>query len=412
VTFELEENGEGKPLASSIRVLIEGDARGRGRLREMAMNLGGKEMDWGKTYTGRIVRLFREAGPLPASWAHKVPGLCFIACEETYRLFEHDIWAYPSQVMNRKIGDMLSFKVRLDHWWNYPVAYEIRYLPELDKPSKDGQAAPRLRPGAAVRLCGIRSTPALNGVCGTLKYCRDDVAKRWVVKLEGGYGSKIVKPGNLEVLATEGPAAQAQQQARRATARPTPEVVHAADLGAGTRAGSAPVVVQPRAGLAQAASSSSAQAAYSASRAAPQVSVQQQQQQWLQQQQPLEQQQQQQQQPQQDAAEQHAQFKEAAAAHPRSSSSTGGGGDGGGAEAVAAATTRAAGGGAGAQVAQDSTGKDWQKFLTEEGKVWWYCEATEDFFMEEAPGSWRRCFDEASGHHYWWKTDGTSFWTL
>lgn len=339
VTFALGADEEGKQLAVDITILVEGDARGRGRLRDMAMNLGGKEIDWGKTYTGRIVRLFRETGPLPQSWNHKVPGLCFIACDETHKLFQHDIWAYPSQVVNRKIGDMLSFKVRLDHWWNYPVAYEIRYLPEASK-ATNGQAASRLKQGVAVRLCGIRSAPHLNGVIGECKYCKDDIAGRWVVKLTTGV-SKIVKPANLEVIA-EG----------------------SADSGAGPRKMDA-VTSSDRHITSQLAEQSEKATMVVEATEALQESL---------------------------GADSLEETEKADVAA----------GVGSGPEVESDSQ----------QITLDSTGASWQKFQTDDGSSWWYCEASGDWFMEDDPGSWTKNWDEKSGKYFWWRSDGKCFWAL
>mmetsp|Transcript_63942 Transcript_63942/g.177760 ORF Transcript_63942/g.177760 Transcript_63942/m.177760 type:complete len:402 (-) Transcript_63942:126-1331(-) len=126
ISFTLRFDALGRPQACDINMIMHGAPRGPHRMKLFAKKCAGITIDWNKTYVGKIVRSYRETGPLPVSMQKKDLGFGFIACDETYRLFEHDIWAYPSQLVGYKVGDFLAFKVKIDHYWSYPVAINIR----------------------------------------------------------------------------------------------------------------------------------------------------------------------------------------------------------------------------------------------------------------------------------------------
>jgi hypothetical protein len=210
--------------ASDINVIMIGLPRGLHRKEEFSKKLGGASVDWHKTYGGAIKRLYSwvGGGPLPASFEKKDPGYCFIACEETHKMFGYDIWAYPKQVVGFNIGDGLTFKIKMDSWWNYPVAHSIRAAPWFSAPPKPEKPAAslasarlcearKLRLRSVVRIRGLKANPQLNGLLGTCE--RWEGSGRWVVQLASG-DYKSVKAENLELItdvaaAVEGAAAGA-----------------------------------------------------------------------------------------------------------------------------------------------------------------------------------------------------------
>merc|ERR1712032_1226224 len=103
-------------------------------------------------------------------------GLCFIKCPEAHKIFGYDVWAYPADVEGFKIGDALSFQIKMDHWWNYPVAIHIKSVPcvasgvapvkvdlkEAELKEAEAREETRLGPGVAVRLFGLTGATELN----------------------------------------------------------------------------------------------------------------------------------------------------------------------------------------------------------------------------------------------------------
>lgn len=73
-----------------------------------------------------VIKWLRQETGLPASMRQKDPGWGYIACRETYKMFERDVWAYPAQLQGYKVGDVVSFKVSIDHWYSWPVALNIQ----------------------------------------------------------------------------------------------------------------------------------------------------------------------------------------------------------------------------------------------------------------------------------------------
>lgn len=51
----------------------------------------------------------------------------------------------------------------------------------------------------------------------------------------------------------------------------------------------------------------------------------------------------------------------------------------------------------------------WQKYQSDEG-YWWWCEATEDCFVEARPEPWSKFLDPDSGRAYWYNTPSQWFW--
>lgn len=120
ISFALKSNREGRPQACEINVLVQGV-----RMREFVSKLVGAEIDWNKTYVGTI-KWFHKENSVPASLRKKDAGCGFITCEETHKMFERDVWVYPSKLEGFKIGDTVRFKVSIDHWWSYPTAHDVK----------------------------------------------------------------------------------------------------------------------------------------------------------------------------------------------------------------------------------------------------------------------------------------------
>ena len=125
ISFVLRQSEEGRLTAAELKVLITGVW-----VKERVSRLIGIEIDWSRTYAGTIRDIWRggkESIFNVASMAEKDPGGSFIVSEEAHKVFKLDIWAYPSKLPNNaKIGDVVKFKVEIDSWWSYPVAYNCR----------------------------------------------------------------------------------------------------------------------------------------------------------------------------------------------------------------------------------------------------------------------------------------------
>lgn len=120
ISFSLTLNMQGKLQAHDIHVLLKG-----ARKREFVSNLVGVDVDWNKTYVG-IIRTNHKEKNVPLSLLKRDAGWGFIACKETEKLFGRDVWAYPSQLVGYKVGDTVSFRVSIDHWWSWPIALGIK----------------------------------------------------------------------------------------------------------------------------------------------------------------------------------------------------------------------------------------------------------------------------------------------
>jgi len=445
VTFSLKADDDGSIYASDIFVTLKGAPRGMGRMREFRTKLAGAEINWTKIYVGRIVRLFRETGPLPASFQRRDPGWCFIDCEETHQVFGYDIWAYPSQVAAFRLGDIVSFKIRMDHWWNYPVAYSIAAapqastvqnlgctpreapaapqaasrpgcVPEAPRPDPASAAQPRPRPrvgspfqpGVPVRLSGLKAAPELNGAVGTC--CGwDGVKGRWEVRLATGE-LKSVKAENLSLIpktAAEAPAAEAPA-AEAAAAEAAAAEAAAAEAPAAEAAAAAVAEEEDSKGRAEnltliSEMAGEAEAAAVADDAPPpaltprggyvKTAVAK----W----------------------EQHAGSRSPPADHPAvpvPSVDQGGGQaqpapvppDSAGPEGAARAPEPGAGDG---EQLGERPGSVWQRYQTEDGsRVWWWCQADGEWFFEDSPGEWVKYVDPNTGRCYWWRPDERWFW--
>jgi len=122
VSFFLELDPHVRLRAYEIRMLLKG-----ARQREFVSNLVGGDLDWNATYVGVIRLLYKEKN-IPASLNKRDAGWGYIACKETEKLFGRDVWAYPSQLGGYKIGDIVKFRVSIDHWWSWPIALGIEYV--------------------------------------------------------------------------------------------------------------------------------------------------------------------------------------------------------------------------------------------------------------------------------------------
>lgn len=123
VTFALKPESDGRPEACDLKILMEGV-----RQREFVADLAARDdVDMKKVFVGKI--MYFDSDPnkwLPASFAKRDAGCGWISCEETRKLFGRDIWAYPSQLKGYKLGDVVRFRVKIDHWWSWPTAVELR----------------------------------------------------------------------------------------------------------------------------------------------------------------------------------------------------------------------------------------------------------------------------------------------
>lgn len=80
------------------------------------------------------------------------------------------------------------------------------------KEAGNQQGNPDLKPGARIKIFGIRSTPELNDQTGTIvKF--DEKIDRWIVKIDSTGKGKGVKAENLEVIPAEGGEGEHKQEA-------------------------------------------------------------------------------------------------------------------------------------------------------------------------------------------------------
>ena len=153
ITFALSLNSQGKLQAEEICVLLKG-----ARKREFVTNLIGSDLDWDKTYVG-IIRTFHKEKNMPASLLKRDAGWGYIACKETEQLIGRDVWAYPAQLQGYKVGDTVSFRAAIDHWWSWPIALDIKLVALVG----DGDAARALKDAAAAKggeqVPGPRAAP-------------------------------------------------------------------------------------------------------------------------------------------------------------------------------------------------------------------------------------------------------------
>jgi len=375
VTFSLRAGQDGKLEAHEINVLIQGAPRGLGRMQEFAQKLGGAEINWNNSYEGKIVRLFKDTGPLPASMRKKDPGWCFIACPETHKIFGYDIWAYPAQVAGYKIRDNVIFRIRFDRFWNYPVAQDIRPGPPrvkvgaanlglLEKAETIAsitsglQAAEQLvdpqelRPGAAVRLVGLKAAADLNGAIGKCVQ-KQDGDGRWLVELTTGV-SKWVKPENLE-LDMEGSAPAISASA------PVDPDLH----GACPFSGDPSIMVAARTEDSTVHASESTMHANRLGDSGDEAHLM------------------------------------PTTSYPKGEAFNG---------AEAANVEPYTGEDAAAQLSGRFSKSKWEKYQTDDGRTWWHRESDGDWFMEDDPGPWTKYIDANSGKHYWWKSNDHFFW--
>lgn len=121
ITFALRDNDKCRREACDIRVLLKGVPQKDFVPKLVAHHA---DLDWTIRYVG-IIKWFRAETGLPVSIRKKDPGYGYIACRETYQLFERDVWAYPTQLNGFKAGDAVSFRVGIDHWYSWPIALDV-----------------------------------------------------------------------------------------------------------------------------------------------------------------------------------------------------------------------------------------------------------------------------------------------
>ncbi|CAK0902942.1 unnamed protein product, partial [Prorocentrum cordatum] len=147
ITFALRDNDKCRREACDIRVLLKGVPQ-----KDFVPKLVSHhaDLDWTARYVG-IIKWFRAETGLPASIRRKDPGYGYIACRETFKLFERDVWAYPAQLQGFKAGDAVSFRVSIDHWYSWPIALDIEPAPS---PLQDDASGPACAPAAGALADG------------------------------------------------------------------------------------------------------------------------------------------------------------------------------------------------------------------------------------------------------------------
>jgi len=63
-----------------------------------------------------------------------------------------------------------------------------------------------------------------------------------------------------------------------------------------------------------------------------------------------------------------------------------------------------------AAAADSSDSLQYRRFMSDDGRHWWWCEADEDWFFEDDPGDWAKYLDPATQRCYWWNPDERWFW--
>jgi len=131
ISFSLERDEDGKPLARDVRVLLKGTT-----MKHRVTKLQGVEIDWSTTYVGTVKVTWnggKESIFVVPSMQKRDTGGAFIGSDESFKVFGDDIWAYPCRIPGGlKVGDMLKFKVEIDHFWSYPVAVHIQRAEPID----------------------------------------------------------------------------------------------------------------------------------------------------------------------------------------------------------------------------------------------------------------------------------------
>jgi len=140
ISFSIAIGEGGRPQARDVNLLVRG-----ARVRDCIASVVGTEINWNKIYVGTVKSYYRPED-VPSSMRRRDLGYGWILCEETHRIFEHDVWAYPSQLTGFRFGDVVEFRLSICPFWSYPCANDIRLVKRV------ADAARPQGPGAINRL--------------------------------------------------------------------------------------------------------------------------------------------------------------------------------------------------------------------------------------------------------------------
>lgn len=141
ISFSISVGEGGRSQACDVNLLVRG-----ARVRDCVAKAVGKQVDWTKTYVGTVLGHYKHSD-VPVSMRRRDLGFGWISCEETFQLFEANVWAYPSQLAGFRPGDTVVFRLSICPYWSYPVANDILLVKRVaDSALPRGLAAARSQP--------------------------------------------------------------------------------------------------------------------------------------------------------------------------------------------------------------------------------------------------------------------------
>merc|ERR1712048_206245 len=122
-----------------------------GRLGAVVEQGSLENIDWKKDYIGTIVVFHKDLQYNVPSMRKKDYGTAFISCEETHKIFQLNVWVHPAKLGGMNVGDMVRFKISIDHSWSWPVAHDVRLI-DSETVKKSQEALGLTKPGVGPQV--------------------------------------------------------------------------------------------------------------------------------------------------------------------------------------------------------------------------------------------------------------------